>query len=149
MLLSVYPGTTFYNLPNRYSPEADGNDVKRYRRQLGEFTGFDLKRTIRDLSAKEIEFLLDAIQKIEGFKPGKEVELGPPKPIVDVKRDKKNRPVSYLVEDLGWLSPTEAMKGILEGEIDGVVARRAGKTYVKTRPDDSLPNNIDIKGRIK
>ena len=27
LLLSVYPGTTLYNLPKRYSPEEDGNDV--------------------------------------------------------------------------------------------------------------------------
>jgi len=149
LLLSVYPGTTLYNLPVRYSPAADGNDVRRYRRQLREFTGFDLKRTIRDLDAKEIEVLLDAIERIEGFKPGKEIELGPQKPILDVKRDKKNRPINYLVEGLGWISPTDTVRGILEGEIDGVVAQRAGKTYVKTRPDGSLPNNIDVKGRSK
>lgn len=147
LLLSVYPGTTLYNLPTRYSPATDGNDVKRYRQLLHEFTGFDMKRTIRDLDAKEIETLLNAIQRIEGFEPGKEVELGSPKPILDVKRDKKNRPVRYLNEDLGWLSPTETMKGILEGAIDGVVAHRAGKSYVKTRPDGSFPNNIDAKGR--
>ena len=129
------------------SPEGDGNDVKRYRRQLKEFTGFDQNRVVRDLSTKEIEILLDAIQRIEGYKVGKEIELGPPKPILDVKRDKKNQPVGYLVEDRGWLSPTETVKGILDGEIDGVVAHRAGKTYVKTRPDGSLPNNIDVKGR--
>lgn len=149
VLLSAYPGTTLYNLPLRYSPESDGNDVKRYRKLLGEFTGFDLQRTIRELTAKEIETLLDAIERIEGFGPGKEVELGTPKLIIDVKRDKKNRPVSYLVEDLGWLSPTATVQGILQGEIDGVVAHRAGKSYVKTTPDGSFPNNIDVKGRSK
>ena len=106
-----------------------------------------MQRTIRDLNTKEIEILLNAIQRIEGFEPGKEVELGPPKPIIDVKRDRKNRPVSYLVENLGWLSPAETVKGILEGEIDGVVAHRAGRSYVKTSPDGALPNNIDVKGR--
>ena len=66
-----------------------------------------------------------------------------------MKRDKKGRPVSYLVEGLGWRSPVETMKGILEGEIDGVVAHRAGKTYVKTRPDGLPDNNLSGMGREK
>lgn len=149
LLLSVYPGTTLYNLPVRYSPKADGNDVKRYRRQLKAFTGFDMERTIRELSAKEIEILLDAIQRIEGYKLGKEEKLNPPKKITDVKRDEKNRIVSYLVEGDGWLTPSDTIQGILSGDIDGVVVERAGKSYVRTRPDRILPNNIEVKGRIE
>jgi hypothetical protein len=149
LLLTTYLRSSLYNMPKRYSPKGDRNNVERYRRQLRKFTGFDLKRTIRDLSPKEIEILLDAIQKIEGYIPGKEEVLGPPKQILDIKRDKKGKILSYLVEELGWLAPAEAVKGILEGEIDGVVVQRGGKSHVRTRPDSWMDNNIETKGRIK
>lgn len=149
LLLTSYLRTSLYNMPKRYSPKGDNNNVERYRRQLQKFTGFDLKRTIRDLSAKEIEILLDAIQRIEGFEPGQEVVLGPPKQIVDIKRDKKGKILNYLIEDLGWLTPARTVKGILEGEIDGVVVQRSGKSHVRTRPDNWMDNNIETKGRIR
>ena len=53
----------------------------------------------------------------------------------------------YMVEDLGWLTPIATVKGILSGEIDGVVAEKAGRTYVRTRPDSFWSNNLDNKGR--
>ncbi|MBI4406256.1 MAG: hypothetical protein HY537_19005 [Deltaproteobacteria bacterium] len=124
LLKSTYLNFTLYRLPTRYAPRKHKNRVERYRRRLHEFSGFDLKRVIRTLTAKEIEILLDAIQRIEGYEVGKEAALGPAKKIIDVKRDRKGRIVAYFVEDSGWLSPVDTVKGILSGDIDGVVAHR-------------------------
>jgi hypothetical protein len=121
--------------------------VKRYRRLLSEFTGLSLKRTVEDLTAKELERLIDGIERIEGWREGEEKGLGPAKKIIDVKRDSKRRITGYVVEDLGLLSPTATVKGILEGEIDAVVADCGGRTYVRTRPDHLLENNLDRKGK--
>ena len=146
VLQTSYPNTTLFRLVGYYAPQKE-NDVKRYRKLLRDFTGFDLKRTVSDLSSQELERLMDAIQRIEGFRHGEEEFLGPAKKIIDVERDKKQRIIGYLVEDLGWLPPVETIKGILSGEIDGVVAEKGGRTYVRTRPDSIFPNNLEGKGR--
>lgn len=76
LLLTVYPGTTLYNLPMRYSPEADGNDVKRYRRQLREFTGLDLKRIIRDLDKKRSRLFWMSYRESRASSRGRRTRLG-------------------------------------------------------------------------
>ncbi len=53
----------------------------------------------------------------------------------------------FPIEELGFLSPVETVNGILSGEIDGVVVERGGRTYVRTRPDQILKNNLEEKGR--
>ena len=146
VLQTSYPTTTLFRLVAFYAPKKE-NDVKRYRKLLKDFTGIDLQRTVSDLSSQELERLMDAIQRIEGFRHGEEEFLGPAKKIIDVERDKKQRIIAYLVEDLGWLSPSETIKGTLSLEIDGVVAEKGGRTYIRTRPDSIFPNNLEGKGR--
>jgi hypothetical protein len=147
LLQTTYSHWSLYRLVKKYAPPTDKNDVANYRRLLRKFTGFDLKRAIHDLNSKEIEILLNAIQRIEGFESGEEEFLEPPKKIIDVQRDGKNQITGYVVEDLGLLTPIQTVKGILSGEIDGVVAHRAGRTYVRTRPDSRWDNNLGTMGR--
>ena len=148
VLETTYYHWSLFRLVEKYAPPEDNNDVENYRKLLRKFTGIDLKRTVRTLNAKEMESLMNAIERIEGGSdPGEEVQLGPAKKIIDVKRNKKNRITGYLIEDLGMLSPAATLNGILSGEIDGVVADRGGRTYVRTRPDPVLENNLDTKGR--
>jgi hypothetical protein len=146
VLKDGYPTTTLFRLIRYYAPPKE-NDVKRYRKLLLEFTSLSLKRTVEDLTAKELEKLVDGIERIEGWREGEEKELGPAKKIVDVKRDSKRRITGYVVEDLGSLSPAATVRGILEGEIDAIVAARGGRTYIRTRPDHFLENNLDRKGK--
>ena len=131
VLLTSYPQTTLYRLVAFYAP-GNENNVPRYRKMLHDFTGLSLK---------------DAIEKIEGTRRGEESILGPAKKITDVRRDRKNRISGYVVEELGLLSPLETVNGILSGEIDGVIAERGGRTYVRTRPDQIFENNLKKKGR--
>ena len=149
VLQTTYYHWTLFRLVEKYAPKNDNNDVANYRRLLRKFTGLDLKkRTIRSLNAKELESLMNAIERIEGgAAPGQEEHLGPAKKIIDVRRNKKGKIISYVVEDLGILSPAETVKGIIDGEIDGVVADRGGKAYVRTRPDSILQNNISTMGK--
>jgi hypothetical protein len=143
-----YPTTTLFTLIKHYAPPKE-NDVKRYPKMLADFAGLSLKRIVNSLSAPELERLKDAIQRIEGWDSGREEILGPAKEIIDVKRNKARKIVGYLVEDLGMLSPAATVNGILSGEIDVVVADRGGKTYVRTRPDPVLENNLESKGLYK
>jgi len=113
---------------------------------LKRFTDLSLQRKVGTLKADELERLMDGIQSIEGFRHGEEEVLGPAKTIIDVRRNKKQRITGYIVEDLGLLPPVETVKGILADEIDGVVADRGGRTYVRTRPDPIFENNLETKG---
>ena len=146
VLTTSYLNTTLFRLVGYYAPKEE-NDVGGYRRMLKKFTGLSLQRKVKSLSADELERLMDGIQRIEGFRHGDEEILGPAKKIIDVKRNKKQRITGYLVEDRGLLSPAETVKGILSGEIDGVVADRGGRTYVRTRADSVFDNNLETKGK--
>ena len=146
LLRSTYLNWSLYRLVEKYAPPEE-NDTENYRKLLKKLTGLDLKRAVHSLNSKEMEKLLDAIQQIEGYSPGEEQYLEKAKKIVDVQRDKKNRITGYLVESMGLLTPIQTINGILSGEIDGVVAQRAGKTYVRTRPDSRWENNIEGKGK--
>jgi len=145
VLTTSYPTTTLFTLIKYYAPPKE-NDVKRYRKMLEDFTGLSLKRIVNSLNVPELESLKDAIQRIEGWESGQEEILGPAKKIIDVKRNKTRKIVGYLVEDLGMLSTAATVNGILNGDIDGVVADRGRKTYVRTRPDPILENNLESKG---
>lgn len=114
---------------------------------LKSFSGLSLQRKVGNLNAEELNQLMEAIQRIEGFRRGQEEVLGPAKKIIDLKRNEKQKITGYIVEDLGVLSPVETVKGIISGEIDGVVADRGGRTYVRTRPDPIFENNLETKGR--
>ncbi len=71
LLESTYYHWSLFRLVEKYAPPEDNNDVENYRKLLRKFTGIDLKRTIRTLNSKEMETLLNAIERIEGgFEPG-------------------------------------------------------------------------------
>lgn len=146
VLITSYPNTTLFRLVEHYAPKKE-NDVENYRRLLRKFTGLSLQRKISTLNTDELERLMDGIKNIEGFRGGEEEILGPAKKIIDVKRNKKQQITGYIVEGMGGLSPVETVKGIISGEIDGVVADRGGRTYVRTRPDPLLENNLETKGK--
>jgi len=148
VLESTYAHFSLFRLVAKYAPAEDDNDVDNYRRLLRKLTGIDFKRAVHTLDSNEMESLMNAIERIEGgSEPGEEIQLGPAKKIIDVKRNRKRKIVGYLVEDLGMLSPAATVNGVLSGEIDGVVADRGGRTYIRTRPDPIFENNLDTKGR--
>ncbi len=124
LLQSTYLHWSLFRLVEKYAPPQE-NDTENYRKLLKKLTGFDLKRAVHSLNSKEMEKLLDAIQRIEGFELGTEEFLEVAKKIIDVQRDKKNRIIGYLVEGIGLLTPLQTVNGILSGEIDGVVAQKA------------------------
>jgi hypothetical protein len=54
-----------------WAPASDKNDPDRYADQIRKWTGLDVDNTkIKDLKSEEMEKLLDAIQRQEGFQKG-------------------------------------------------------------------------------
>lgn len=144
-----YINQTIWDAIPHYAPAKD-NDVKRYRRLIREFTGFDLNRKIKDLSAKELEKLVNAIERVEGkFKAGKIIKTPTKdkKDISAVRKDRKGTNTAYYVEDLGWLSKSEAIRLAVQGKIDEVVATsRSGSKFLRARPNQIVEDNLDSLG---
>lgn len=71
VLKDGYPTTTLFRLIRYYAPPKE-NDVKRYRKLLSEFKGLSLKRTVENLTSKELGKLVDGIERTEGWREGEE-----------------------------------------------------------------------------
>jgi hypothetical protein len=131
----------------RYAPASE-NDVKWYRNLVKQVTGLDLQKKIRDLSKKELEALVGAIERAEGkFKPGKVIKTPAKKKISSVRKNKKGTIIGYFVDGLGWLSKPQAIRLARSGKLDAVVAHsRSGTLYLKTRHDHTVTNNLGNMG---
>lgn len=141
----------FYSLPiwdaiPHYAP-ANENDVTWYRNLVTDVTKLDLKRKVRDLSSKELENLVNAIERAEGnFKPGKIIkEASTKNKITEVRKNKKGTITQYYVEEFGWLKKAAAINLASQGKIDAVVATsRSGNLYLRTRADPAEENLEDM-----
>lgn len=58
-----------------WAPAKDRNDTETYKKQIQAWTKIDLNRILRSLSEKELELLVSAIQRREGDRPGKIIEI--------------------------------------------------------------------------
>ena len=59
---------------SRYAPPNE-NDTENYQNMIANFTGLDISRKIEDLSTEELKSVANAIQRIEGYQPGIEIEF--------------------------------------------------------------------------
>lgn len=135
---------TIFEMVSSYAPKKDRNDPVRYRKTLRQKTGLNLDRKLKDLSDAELAKLVTAVQEIEGFRTGSE-ESFYAKTITDIRTNQKNAVVAYQVENWGWLSKPEVIRLIEAGKVDAVVVEEGGSTYIRTRPDGELINNLETK----
>lgn len=70
----TYRELTIKDAIARYSPPTE-NDTNNYQRRVTEFSGLDLGLRIRDLSDDQFLALLNAMRRIEGWTPGREIPL--------------------------------------------------------------------------
>lgn len=68
--------------------------------------------------------------------------------IFDVKKDNKNKIVSYRVSGHGWLDFDTAFKMTCHHEIDNArpVFPKNGRPYIRSKRDKSILNNFSKKG---
>lgn len=91
--------------------DPDTQEVINYRNDIRKITKFDLQRTIRSLSDKEFEQLLDAMERHEGWDFGFE-EYIEVKKITGVHLNKKRTISEFLVTDSAssiWMSRVDAI----------------------------------------
>ena len=147
-LKSTYGDRSLKEMIEKYAPREE-NDTDSYLKHLKRRTGVKDEKKIRDFNTTEFAALVDAILAMEG---NDEPILTPArterKEILRVQKDKKGTITHYEVADLGWLSKPEAIGFARAGEIDAVVATsKAGKPFLRTRPDITVVNNLDKKDR--
>lgn len=140
---------------DKYAPKDGGNDVENYVRFLRKKTGVTDDKKVKDFTKDEFEKLWKAIEQMEGQqkgeikectekKPDKEREKSEKLKIIGIQRNKTRTIISYLIETIGWVSKAQGIALTRQGKVDAVIAHsRSGNAYLRTRPDDSIEDNLD------
>lgn len=138
----TYSNLSIFSAIGRYAPHVE-NDTENYRRLIEQITGLDLSRKIRSLDSEEMERLLDAIEKIEGFSTGTEEHIEVKK-IIDTQKGEIGAIEEYQLEGGRWISKTEAITMTENRNIqNAVVVRPWGKeVYLRSKPDGTKSNNF-------
>lgn len=143
-----------------YAPKKGGNNPKKYLRFLRDKTGVKDDKKVKDFTPEEFEKLWKAIEIYEGKKIGvikectekkkpekKKEEKTEKLKILGIKRNKKKTIISYLIETIGWVSKAQGIALTRQGKVDAVIAHsRSGNPYLRTRPDNSIEDNLDYMG---
>ena len=139
-----YQNLTIFAAVAQYAPTKDKNDVTNYRKILKQVTKLDLKTKIKDLTDEQFLLLCQAVQRVEGFEIGEiTVEISRKK-ILDVKKNKQNLIIQYLIEGYGWLRKAEAINLVEKDVVDAVIVKRQnGYIFLRSRPDLTKANNLD------
>lgn len=141
-----FQGRTVSKAIEVWAPKEHGNDTELYKKHVQAWTQIDLMRQVSSLSNEELEKLVKAIEKKEGSRSGKIVETPAPgakKKILEVKRNKQNLIIQYLIEGYGWLRKTEAINLVEKDIVDAVIVKRNGYIFLRSRPDSTKTNNLD------
>ncbi len=148
-LNSLWHLKKYYDFPisqgvSGHAPEKGGNNVEQYRKLVKQFTGLDIERKVSSLSREEYLSLMQAIQRVEGWKEGQEFH---PKRIVATKcMDKKKKSIThYQIEgSSAWIPKAEAIGMVERNEIYAVVVYAGkGAPYLKAHPDKEASNNLN------
>jgi hypothetical protein len=141
-----FQGRTVSKAIEVWAPKEDGNNTELYKKHIQVWTQIDLTRLISSLSAEELEKLVKAIEKKEGSRSGKIIEVPlskVKKKILDIKKNKENLIIQYLVEDYGWLLKSEAINLARKNIIDAVIVKKSdGYVFLRSRPDKTKINNL-------
>ena len=138
-----YQDLTIFDTVAKYAPTKDKNDIKNYRKILIQVTQLDLNIKMKSLNEAQFLLLCKAIQRVEGFLPGEVTEEISKKKILDVKKNKDNLIVQYLIQDHGWLSKSKAIDLARKGIVDAVVVtNRSNYVFLRSRPDEIKINNL-------
>jgi Protein of unknown function (DUF3892) len=139
-----YKNLTIFDAVAQYAPTKDKNDVKNYRKVLVQVTRLDIKTKIKDLTDEQFLLLCQAVQRVEGYKVGQITEEVAKKRILNVRKNKENLIIQYLIEGYGWLRKTEAINLVEKDLVDAVIVKRQnGYVFLRSRPDSTKTNNLE------
>ena len=148
LLKNGYKNSSLQSMIKRYAPPKDKNKTTKYLKfLLSKLDIRDPKTMIRDLTEKQFDALVKAIEQFEGWKSGKTVVEPRPLQITKVMKNKKGTIISYFVPKMGWISKETAISIVQKKKLDAVISTsRSGNPYIKTRPDVTVVNNLESMG---
>lgn len=134
----TYRDLTISQMVSRYT----ATDQEAYRQCLRRYTHLDLNRRIRELPEAEFQRLLDAIQRCEGWREGREFLQ---RRVIRTMQDRRGRLISFLIEgETEFINLDLAIQLAERGEIEAVVVHPRGRLpYIRSYPDALTENNFD------
>jgi hypothetical protein len=129
-------------LMKKYAPPKE-NKTKKYIIFIKKHTGVSEEVQIKNYSASEFEKLWKAIELMEKWEEGKVIEFSTIGQISKVRKDKKGKIISYLIDGIGWIKKIEAIKLAEENKIDAVVVKRNGTIFLRSRPNKETFDNLE------
>ena len=134
---NLYIDLTLEDLPKKYVGvelnAPDTQEVIDYRNDIRKTTKFDMKSTVRSLNEAEYEKLLDAMQRHEGWRDGRE-EFIIVKKIINVRMNSKRVISEFLIGDAyesQWFSKQAAIALAKEGRLHAIVVHAKTSTYLR------------------
>ncbi len=141
---NFYQRLSLLETVKKYAPPKDKNDVKNYSKILVQITKISLDTKLNTLSDAQFLLLCQAVERVEGFQIGEITEEIQRKKILDVKKNKENLIIQYLIEGYGWLRKAEAINLVEKDVVDAVIVKRQnGYIFLRSRPDSTKTNNLD------
>ncbi len=137
---STYSKLSIYDAIFRYAPPSE-NDTADYRRNVQQWTGLDISRKISSLNDSEFEKVVKAVERMEGWQPGKENSI---KKVIKTKTDAKGKLSEFLLEgETEYISKAVAIQRAEEYEIDAVVVRPGNsEPFIRAFADTTAGNNF-------
>jgi hypothetical protein len=134
-----YVNSSIAKAISTYAPPQE-NDTQQYKTLLARITGLDTDRRISDLTANELDHVVDAIQQIEGFIVGIEK---PVKKVIGALTDGSRLTAFLIAGDSSYIPVSAAIALADRGEIDAVVVHPSqGKAYLRAHADRIFGNNF-------
>ncbi len=124
-----YQKLSISDLPEKY----DKHNATEYRRMLLSISKLDLNKLIKNLSPEEFERLRVAIERIEGWKEGREDFID--KWYITGVHKKRGIITEYCVNQLGhsiWILKQEVIQLALEGRLHATLVHiKSGTIYLR------------------
>lgn len=144
LLINEYGKFDLAKLMKKFAPPNE-NKTKKYIQFIKKRTGVDEKILINKYSNDEFIKLWKAIETMEGWKIGRISEYSKKGQITKVRKNKKGKIISYLVDGFGWLRKKEAIELCKKNKIDAVVVKGSKSIYLRSRPNMLDVDNLGNK----
>ena len=126
------------SLVHDFAPENE-NDTKKYTKFLQNKTGVKDNKKVKNFTKSEFEKLWRAIEKMEGWRPGRIHQINKKAKVLGVSYDEHGIINGYEIEGHGWVSKDEGITLAEQGKVDAIVAiSSAGHPFLCGRPGHAI-----------
>ena len=138
VLSTTYANSSIDQMIVKYAPP-DCNPTEKYRRFLHKQTGVSDNTKIKNFTKSQFEKLWEAIQRMEGYKPGKITEVYQ---ITGVQKTGKNL-YQYCFIEGEWITEVECINFAKQGKVElEVCLSHLGNIFLRSPPSSSFQRRL-------